>query len=116
MQDMYPNHRANPTLLGVGQQHPVPMSFNGALTFLLLLWHDPVHLVGLRDVQLGSVCHLLKVRALVQGTAQPCLPGGRLCFVTFFEFAFENSPSLKQSKNEITLHASSANPFGPKSR
>lgn len=116
MKDMYPNHRANPTLLGVGQQHPVPMSFNGALTFLLLLWHDPVHLVGLRDVQLGSVCHLLKVRALVQGTAQPCLPGGWLCFVTFFEFAFENSPSLKQSKNEITLHASSANPFGPKNR
>lgn len=73
-----------------------PQSLPGELTLLLLLWHDPVDLVGFRDVQLGPVCHLLKVGALVQGAAEPRLPRGRLGFVTLLELAFENSPGLKQ--------------------
>lgn len=79
-----------------GRTHSRGHAFAGELTFLLLLWHDPVDLVGLRDVQLGPVCHLLKVRALVQSAAKPRLPRGRLRFVTFLELAFENSPGLKQ--------------------
>lgn len=70
------------------------------LTFLFLLWHDPVDLVGLRDVQLGPVCHLLEVGAFVQGTAQARLPCSRFRFITFFEFAFENSPGLKQTNTK----------------
>lgn len=72
----------------------------GELTLLLLLWHDPINLVGLGDVQLGPVCHLLKVRALVQGAAKPRLPRGWLCFVAFLELAFENSPGLKQRRKK----------------
>lgn len=89
-------------------------SLIGALTFLFLLWHNPVDLVGLGDVQLGSVCHLLEVRALVQSTAQPCLPRGWLRFVTFFELAFENSPGLKQQ--QTILQVSSAKPLNPRGK
>lgn len=90
-----------------GCAHSRAQPFPGQLTLLLLLWHDPVDLVGLGDVQLGPVCHLLKVGALVQGAAKPRLPRGRLRFVAFLELAFENSPSLKQRMKEKTLRKSS---------
>lgn len=38
--------------------------------------HDLVHLVGLGDVQLASLGHLLEVGALVEGAAETRLPGG----------------------------------------
>lgn len=38
--------------------------------------HDLIHLVRLGDVQLAPLGHLLEVGALVEGAAQPRLPGG----------------------------------------
>lgn len=103
---------------GYSQDRPAPggQSLIGALTFLFLLWHDPVDLVGLRDVQLGPVRHLLEVRALVQGAAQSCLPSGRLRFVAFFELAFKNSPGLKQSKKTNPPHELCKSPQPPGQR
>lgn len=45
------------------------------------LRHNLVHLVGLGDVQLAPLRHLLEVGALVEGTAETCLPGGGVSLV-----------------------------------
>jgi len=68
------------------------------LTLLLFIRDDAVDLVGLGDVQLRPVRHLLEVRALVQGAAEPGFPGRRLSLVSLFELAFEHGPGLKNTR------------------
>ena len=54
---------------------------------------DAVDLVGLRDVQLVEVGDLLEVCALVQSTAQACLPHGGVV-TALLVFPFVHSPCL----------------------
>lgn len=65
------------------------------LTFLGALGDDAVDFVGVRDVQLAPLHQLLKVVALVEGAAQPRLPGRRVRLVDpLAELAFEKRPGL----------------------
>lgn len=58
--------------------------------------HDLVHLVRLGDVQLAPLGHLLEVGALVEGTAQPRLPGGGVSLVRpFVVLPLVDGPSLR---------------------
>lgn len=57
--------------------------------------HQAVDLVGLGDVQLGSVQHLLELGALVESTAQAGLPGGRVVLLPIRQLAFELRPGLR---------------------
>ena len=69
------------------------------LTLLLLLRHDAVDFVRFRNVKLGALGDLLKVRAFVQSTAKPGLPGGWLSLVPLLILAFKHSPGLWERKN-----------------
>lgn len=44
--------------------------------------HNPVDFVGVGDVQLAALTHLTEVSTLVEGTAEPCLPGGGVLLVS----------------------------------
>lgn len=58
--------------------------------------HDLVHLVRLGDVQLAPLGHLLEVGALVEGAAQPRLPGGGVSLVRpFVVLPLVDGPSLR---------------------
>ena len=71
----------------------------GKPTFLGSLGDDPVHFVGVRDVQLAPLHQLLEVIALVQSTPQACLPGGRVWLVdAFSKLPFKQCPSLVGKK------------------
>ena len=70
-------------------------------TFLGSLGDDPVHFVGVRDVQLAPLHQLLEVVALVQSTPQACLPGGRVWLVdAFSKLPFKQCPSLVRKSGE----------------
>lgn len=43
--------------------------------------HNPVDFVGVGDIQLAALAHLTEVGALVEGTAEPGLPGWRVLLV-----------------------------------
>ena len=65
------------------------------LTFLGALRDDPVHFVGVRDVQLAPVHQLIEVIALVQGAAEASLPGGGVQLIDPLpELSFEQRPGL----------------------
>lgn len=67
-----------------------------ALTFLGTLRDDAVHFVGVRNVQLAPLHQLLEVVALVEGAAQPGLPGRRVRFVDPLpKLAFKQRPGLR---------------------
>lgn len=67
-----------------------------ALTFLGALRDDAVNFVGVRNVQLAPVHQLLEVVALVEGAAQPRLPGRRVRLVDALpKLAFEERPGLR---------------------
>lgn len=44
--------------------------------------HNPVDLVGVGDIQLAAFTHLTEVSTLVEGTAEPRLPGGGVLLVS----------------------------------
>lgn len=44
--------------------------------------HNPVDLVGVGDVQLAALTQLTEVGTLVEGTAEPGLPGGGVLLVS----------------------------------
>lgn len=67
-----------------------------ALTFLGTLRDDAVNFVGVWDVQLAPVHQLLEVVALVEGAAQPRLPGRRVRLVDPLpKLAFKQRPGLR---------------------
>lgn len=66
--------------------------------------HDLVHLVRLGDVQLAPLGHLLEVSALVEGAAQPRLPGGGVGLVRpFVVLPLVDSPSLRDRGCPVLL-------------
>lgn len=72
------------------------------LRFLTLLAerHQAVHLVGLRDVQLGALRHLGELGALVEGAAEAGLPGRRVvaaaaAAAAVAQFALKLGPRLR---------------------
>lgn len=70
------------------------------LLFLTLLAerHQAVHLVGLRDVQLGALRHLGELGALVEGAAEAGLPGRRVvaaAAAAVAQFALKLRPRLR---------------------
>lgn len=79
----------------------------GKPTFLGSLGDNPIHFVGVRDVQLAPLHQLLKVIALVQSTSQACLPGWRVWLVdAFSKLPFKQCPSLvgkKQGKVKMQV-------------
>lgn len=67
-----------------------------ALTFLGSLRDDAVDFVGVWYVQLAPLYQLLEVVALVEGAAQPRLPGWRVRFVDPLpKLAFKERPGLR---------------------
>lgn len=65
--------------------------------------HDLVHLVRLGDIQLAPLGHLLEVAALVEGAAQPRLPGGGVGLVRpFVILPLVDGPSLQD--RECPVH------------
>lgn len=67
-----------------------------ALTFLGTFRDDAVNFVGVWDVQLAPVHQLLEVVALVEGAAQPRLPGRRVGLVDALpKLAFKQRPGLR---------------------
>lgn len=74
-------------------------TFEVLLTFLGALGDDAVDFVRIRDVQLASIHQFLKVVALVEGAAEPRLPGRRVWFVDALpELALKQRPGLKTSR------------------
>lgn len=66
---------------------------------IAVLRQDQIDFVRLRDIQLTSVGNLLEVCALVEGTAQTCLPHRGVCFVSpLSKFPLVYGPCL-QSRN-----------------
>lgn len=66
---------------------------------LLADGHQAVHLVGLRDVQLGSFHHLRKLWTLVEGAAQTRLPGRRVVLNPVGQLPFELCPRLQRTED-----------------
>lgn len=61
--------------------------------------HNPVDLVGVGDVQLAARMHLTEVGALVEGTAEPRLPGGGVILVNaLYVLALVYGPGLGMSR------------------
>lgn len=57
--------------------------------------HDPVDLVRVGTVQLAAPPNLVEVSALVEGTAEPGLPSGRVLLVNaLMVFALVYGPGL----------------------
>lgn len=65
------------------------------LLTLLAERHQPVNLVGLRDVQLGAFRHLGELGALVEGAAEAGLPGRRVVVAAVAQFALKLRPRLR---------------------
>lgn len=65
---------------------------------LLVDGDQPVHLVGLGDVQLSSLHHLRELRALVEGAAQTRLPGRRVVLTPFCQLPFKLRPRLQEDR------------------
>lgn len=74
-----------------------------ALQSLTLLGgrHQAVHLVGLWDVQLGTLCHLLELCALVEGAAEASLPGRWAVTAAIIQLAFKVGPGLHSRGSEV---------------
>lgn len=69
------------------------------LALTLLVERDQaVNLVGIRDVQLSPLHHLAELRALVEGAAQPGLPGRRVVLDVVGQFPFKLRPRLHSTK------------------
>lgn len=85
------------------------------LTLLLLLGHDAIDFVRFRNVELGAVGDLLKVRAFIQSTAESGLPGGWLSLVPLLILAFKHSPGLEERGEKaflsFFLNHKSSSPF-----
>lgn len=62
--------------------------------------HQAVHLVGLRDVQLRALCHLLELGALVEGAAEAGLPRRRAVTAAIVQFAFKVGPGLHNTEGQ----------------
>lgn len=60
-----------------------------------------VHLVGLRDVQLGSIHHLGELWTLVEGAAQAGLPGRRVVLNPVGQLPFELCPRLQRKDRSL---------------
>lgn len=67
-----------------------------------------IHLVGLRDVQLGSALHLHELRTLVEGAAQTRLPGGGAVLSAVHQLPFKLRPRLQG--REMLDHKINARP------
>lgn len=70
---------------------------------LLADGHQAVDLVRLRDVQLGSIHHLVKLRTLVEGAAQTGLPGRRVVLIPVRQLPFELGPRLQTETEQRAL-------------
>lgn len=94
-----------PFLVQASTSFVLPASSESVVSFhvtsLCRFWNDPVDFVRLGGVQLGSVRQLIKVVALVEGTAKSGFPRGVIWLVhAFFIFPLEQSPRLEHSPNK----------------
>lgn len=73
------------------------MNLTESLT-LLADGDQAVDLVGLGDVQLGSLHHLRELWTLVKGAAQTGLPGRRVVLTPVCQLTFELRPRLRRTE------------------
>jgi hypothetical protein len=72
----------------------------GTLTREGSWWQQPIHLIGLSHIHTASLRNLLKLRTLVEGTAQTSLPNSRASYVTLFVLSLKYCPGLAERGSE----------------